>query len=72
MEPVKLETMTVVQVVNELRALGVKTTPNKIRAGIIQGVYPFGVRIEMEGNEFEIYRTQFEQWKADKITQKGA
>ena len=72
MGPMQLETMTVAQVVDELRALGVKTTPNKIRAGIIQGVYPFGVHIAMENNEFEIYRTQFEQWKADKITQKGA
>lgn len=72
MESIQLETMTVVQVVDELRALGVKTTPNKIRAGIIQGVYPFGVCIEMENNEFEIYRTKFDEWKSDKIIRKEA
>ena len=68
MQATKLETMTVAQVVEELRALGVKTTPNKIRAGIIQGVYPFGVRIKMENDEFEIYRTKFEAWKAERVS----
>lgn len=68
MQAIKLETMTVAQVVDELRALGVKTTPNKIRAGIIQGVYPFGIHIKMENDEFEIYRTKFEEWKAERVS----
>ncbi len=65
MAATKIETMTVAQVVEELRALGVKTTANKIRAGIIQGVYPFGVHITMENEEFEIYRKKFNEWVAE-------
>ena len=68
MEQQKLETLSISQAVNELRALGVKTSPNKIRAGIIQGVYPFGICIQMDNNEFEIYRVQFDKWVAERVS----
>ena len=68
MEGKKLETMTVSQVVDELRALGDKTTANKVRAGIIQGVYPFGIHIEMENEEFEIYRKKFDEWVNERVS----
>ena len=68
MEKQKIETLTVNEVVDELRALGVKTSPNKIRAGILQGVYPFGICIQMENNEFEIYRVPFDKWVAERVS----
>ena len=63
-----IETMTVQEVCDELRDMGVKTTPVKIRAGIAQGVYPFGVCIQMAHQEFEIYRVLFEKWVDERAT----
>ena len=54
MEQQKIETLSVKQAVDELRALGIKTSPDKIRAGILQGAFPFGVCIKMENFECEI------------------
>lgn len=68
MEQQKIETLTVNEVVDELRALGVKTSPNKIRAGILQGVYPFGICIKMNNLEFEIYRVPFDKWVAERVS----
>ncbi len=67
-ERVVIETMTVQEVCDTLRDMGVKTTPIKIRAGIAQGVYPFGIRIQMENQEFEIYRALFEKWVDERAT----
>ena len=67
-ERIVIETMTVQEVCDALRDMGVKTTPVKIRAAIAQGVYPFGIRIQMEHQEFEIYRALFEKWVDERAT----
>ncbi len=63
-----IETMTIQEVYEALSEMGVKTTPYKIRAAIAQGVYPFGVRIQLERQEFEIYRALFEKWVDERAT----
>lgn len=67
-----IETMTVQQVYEEMKELGIHTSPYKIRAGISQGKYPFGVCISMKTQEFEIYRSQFDQWVAERLTLRPA
>lgn len=62
-------TMTPEEVCKELRELGVATSPDKIRAGIEQGAYNFGVVIHLATPCFEIYRKKFEQWVKENIKQ---
>lgn len=64
----KIETMSVMEVYEELKSMGVKTTPIKIRAAIAQGLYPFGICIQMKEQEFEIYRALFDKWKAERVS----
>lgn len=64
----QIETMTVQQVYEEMRALGIKTTPSKIRAALDQGKYPFGISIKMKTQECEIYRTLFDEWVEERIS----
>ncbi len=61
--------MTPQEVCEELRARGVSTTAEKIRAGIEQGAYDFGVVIHLTTPCFEIYRKKFEQWLKENIEQ---
>lgn len=55
------------EVSQELRKLSVRTSPDKIRAGIEQGVYPFGVCIHLATPCYEIYRVKFRQWIDENI-----
>ena len=49
-------TLTLDQTAVYFRRAGIQTSGVKIAAGIVQGVYPFGVYIDMDGNRnFEIY-----------------
>ena len=57
-----IETMTINELTDELRALGIRTSNQKTRAAIKQGKYPFAIHIEMKDDEFEIYRKLFEKW----------
>jgi hypothetical protein len=61
-----LKTMTVEEVYKTLRGLGVKTTPVRIRRGIDQGKYPFGISVDMGTSVvYEIYEKKFRQWLKD-------
>jgi hypothetical protein len=66
----KIETMTVHEACMEMRGLGIQTSENKIRAGIAQGKYPWGICINMKTQEFEIYRTLFDDWVAERLSTK--
>lgn len=58
-----IETMTPQEAAVELRARGMRTSPEIIRAGIKQGVFPFGDCITTEeGARYYIYREFFERW----------
>ena len=68
MDQSKIETLTVKEAVDELRMLGMSITPDRLRAGINQGVFPFGICIKMKDYEFEIYRVPFEKWKSERVS----
>ena len=67
-ENIRIETMTVAECVQALQKMGVKTSPLKVRAAISQGVYPFGICIDMKEREFEIYTAQFIKWIEERMT----
>lgn len=67
-ENVRIETMTVAECVQALQKMGIKTSPLKVRAAISQGVYPFGICIDMKDREFEIYRSLFEKWVEERVS----
>lgn len=62
-------TMTVEEVVGQMRGAGISTSTPKVRAMLMQGKYPFGVGVMMKHQEFEIYRPLFEEW-LDRVTGK--
>lgn len=60
----QIPTMTPEQAANRLRELGMRTSPARIRQGIRDGVYPFGVAIRVSDRriEYEIYGKQLDDW----------
>lgn len=60
-------TLTLEELVQDLRSCGVKTSRAKAKAMIQQGKYSdFAVSCEMVCTEFEIYRKPYEEWKREK------
>ena len=67
-------TMTVREVYYAMREAGIRSSPERISAGIASGAYPFGKVIntgETGRRTLEIYRVDFEAWLATKIPQQG-
>lgn len=62
----KIETMTPEETAAAMRDLGLRSSAQKIRDGIEQGKYPFGVCINMERREFEIYKALFDNWVSER------
>ena len=61
-------TISVREAVKRLHEIGMQTTEMKLKAGIQQGVYPFGVCImNGETRSFELYRKQLEAWIAERV-----
>lgn len=62
-----VKTLTLNELAQRMRALGIKTSNDKLAAAIEAGLYPFAicVRIDRSGGEqrtFEIYEKLFQQW----------
>ena len=55
-------TLTPAETAAILREHGMKTSPEKIKAGLLCGVYPFGVCIQMRQKEYEIYKPLLMRW----------
>lgn len=58
----KVRTLTTQETVRDLRSHGFPIGIPKLKAGIEQGVFPFGRVIQMENKEYLIYRSLYEQW----------
>lgn len=72
MEPIHIGTMSLNQLVVRLRALGMRTSEERVGAAIEQGLYPFAICIHNGGNRmFEIYTKLFEQWALERATEIG-
>lgn len=65
--PMKSPTMSPEEVANILRGIGVHTSATRIREGIRQGKYPFGIVIDFSTPAYEIYRKDFEKWMREKF-----
>ena len=63
-------TMTLAQVYQELRAAGIKSSPQRIATGITSGTLPFG-EVSCVGDSgrrtFLIWRVDFEAWLETKL-----
>ena len=60
-------TMTVSQAYKRMSEVGIKTSPEKIRAMIDEGKYPWGVSCMMKERSYEIYEVLFEKWLSERI-----
>ena len=62
-------TMTVIEVMTEMRKVGIHCNARQISDGIAMGVYPFG-RVSNVGSTgrktLEIFRIDFDAWLASK------
>lgn len=63
-----IETMTVQEAAEQMRLAGIKISPELLRDGLEQRVYPFGVYIKSRhgGNVYQIYRRLFDQWMEER------
>lgn len=59
-----IETLTVAEATEWMRAEGIKISPELLRDGIEQGAYPFGTYIKSRhgGKVYQIYKKQFDEW----------
>lgn len=69
-----IQTMTLNELAARMRALGLKTSNEKLATAIEAGLYPFAicVRIARSGGEsrcFEIYTKLFEQWANERAVE---
>lgn len=61
-----IPTLTIKQVYERMSNLGIKTSPEKIRAMIDEGKYPWGVSCMMKKRSYEIYEVLFEKWLSER------
>lgn len=64
----KIETLTLKEAVERLRSLGMSITPERLAAGIHQGVFPFGSAIQLSKMTVEIYKVPFEKWIQERVS----
>lgn len=65
-----IEALTAAEATERLRAEGLRISPETLRSGIQQGVFPFGDCV-MDGDKVKwcyIYRTRLDAWIAEKTT----
>lgn len=61
--PKVIETMTLNQVVDAMRGLGMRTTETRVRLLLEAGTYPFGACVPTEkGHIVEVYAKKFWEW----------
>ena len=57
-----IKTITVQEAVNRLRGYGMNITIDKLKAGAVQGVYPFMDVVNMRNTSFCVYEKLFDEW----------
>lgn len=57
-----IRTMTILEAVDALRERGIKTSQEKVRQGIRQGVYPWGDCVELKSPDYTVYAKLLEEW----------
>lgn len=69
-DKMQIPTMTTEEATEQLRALGIRISPQIIRDGLQQGAFPFGDCIQSRkgNNVYHIYRRKFEEWVAERVS----
>jgi len=65
-----VKTMTPVEAADIMRQAGIRTSQERVRAGIKQGVYKWGECIMMDGPNYTVYSKLFFAWlneRAEKV-----
>lgn len=57
-----VRTMTVQQAAKAMREAGISISDDRVRAGIEQGVYPWGDCVKMRSPEYMVYCKLFDNW----------
>lgn len=66
----RIATLTPQDAAQYLRDRGLSISPDTLRQGIKQGVYPFGIVIEMERSPvFQIFKKQLDAWIAERTVE---
>lgn len=66
----RIATLTVQDAAQYLRDRGLSISPDTLRQGIKQGVYPLGIVIEMERSPvFQIFKKQLDAWIAERTVE---
>ena len=64
----RVVTMTPQAAVEVMRDAGISTSPETVRAGIKQGVFPFGDYIQAEKSPvYIIYKRKLEEWLEERV-----
>ena len=62
-----ISTMTPQSAAEYLRARGMSISPETLRRGIEQGVYPFGLCIKTDGSAvYQIFKRLLDEWIAER------
>lgn len=63
-----IETLTVAEATEQLRALGLRVSPTALRDGIEQGTFPFGdyIASRNSGKRYIVYKRLFDEWVNDR------
>ena len=66
----RIATLTPQDAAQYLRDRRLSISPDTLRQGIKQGVYPFGIVIEMERSPvFQIFKKQLDAWIAERTVE---
>ena len=60
-----VRTMKVSELVEDMRSHGMSTSAEKVKAFIMQGLYPFAIGCNVNTQQCEIYVKKYEQWLQD-------
>ncbi len=72
MEEKTIETLTPAEATEILRSYGMRLSPDTLRYGLEQGLYPFGVCIHCDRQPvYQIFSKLFFQWIDERATLKG-
>lgn len=62
-KPMIVETMTVIEVTDALRGLGIRTSTERVMRFLEEGAYPWGICVQGNGKRLvEIYAKKFWEW----------
>lgn len=65
-----VETLNVATATEIMRAAGISMTADTLRAGLEQGIYPFGDCVKREkGPVYHIYKKLFDRWMNERAVE---